>query len=368
MLNTRFQFEVELRHAGGGAAIAREAAAPEYLRPLAEDALWYAQRKGWIGQDRSGSLCEVEPVFSTRRGKPVEKLKLHVLRRANGSPISPGLPSAAPIVTREYSLAVFADVTDNLVVRSLAEKRMTSDDKYDVLVHARESLEEPEPHMNVVVKQAPLRWVEGSLGEWRERSELLGEAVHDDEATQVFILQEAFDAARDFCRAGGAREGGAMLVGRLYRQVDPEPDLFAVVEAAFEARHADQQVFSLSLSPDTFLQFERQLERRRKRLGRPEELELGFSHGHNFLPAVDSQTAEPLCPACEKRSSCALDTAFFSTVDLQFQRAFFAKRVFSIGVVFGLTPRGEDKVRVYGFSDGVLKERSLWLASAPAPD
>ena len=52
---------------------------------------------------------------------------------------------------------------------------------------------------------------------------------------------------------------------------------------------------------------------------------------------------------------------YFSTDDVQFHKAFFTKRAFSVSLVFGLSPREEDKVRIYGFTDGIVKERSLWL-------
>ncbi len=366
MLSTAYEFEVEIQSTETGACIARQPVPSQSLRSLAEDALWLAQRRGLVGDDRSGARCEVEPRFVGDDYARIDGVRLRVHDSSAGASNGSGAASE-PCFIRDYPLDIFMDAMRGLIAHAVAEKRMDANAVHEKVVNARLP-QTASRDLGGEIRQEPLRPVAGRLEDWRDRSILISAEHHRERATPVFIHGETFDDAREFCRAGGEREGGAMLVGRVYRQVEPEPELFTVIEATFEARHAAQEVFSLTPTTETFVHFETQLEVRRRRLDRPEEIALGFSHGHNFLPALDPKTGAPLCPACPKRSTCPLDSAFYSADDMQFHRALFEKRAFAIGLVFGLTPRKEDRVRVFGFVDGILRERSIWRVERPPTD
>ncbi|MCZ6793588.1 MAG: hypothetical protein O7J95_08250, partial [Planctomycetota bacterium] len=310
------------------------------------------------GPDPGAVRYDLEPVFATDDPTAVEGFRLEVARKTGG-PAADGEEGRR--LRQDYPLDVLREPLHNLRLRLLAEKKLEASEELELRVLARR----PEPREGaalpeVVVEETPQRWVPGRLEDWLPRSSLLGEHAHVEEDTPVFVLRAAHENALRYCRAAGDREGGAMLVGRVFQQVTPSPELFVVVEAAFEARHADQQSFSFTFTTETFLYLERQLARRRRRLGRPEEVLAGMVHSHPFLPALDKD-GQPLCPACRQRPTCKLNSAFYSGADELFHRAVFARSAFAVGIVLGRDPRGEEVLRVFGVRRGLVEERSIWI-------
>jgi hypothetical protein len=221
--------------------------------------------------------------------------------------------------------------------------------------------------VKISVHEAPLHLTPGSLNDWLHRSTLLDGAVHRSEDTPVFISRDTLLQAREWCRLPGSLEGGALLVGRLFEQTSPEHEIFLLVEGAIEARHSQQEQFSLTLTPETFKHLQRRLELRRKRLKRPGEILLGTAHGHNFGPSVDEKGAAR-CPACDRRASCLLHTATMSGEDHLYHKALFARQPFAIGLVWGLDARSNDVLKAFGFRDGTFQERSVWIVDARKGD
>ena len=361
MYRESFEFEIEVRLRGEARPLIRESIDRGYLQPLIEDAIFTAQRRGMMEGDSNAAECAVEPVFGGGRGR-LAGVRVHLRRSLLAGSATRTDAETDSHLAMEYDLEILKPLQNRAVARLLQEKRLSPNDDYETSVHAHRPQVpfNSAPSDQSAARRAPLLWMDGELEAWQRRATLLNEELQREDDPQVFILRQAFEAARSFSRAGGTREGGALLVGRLVRQVHPQRELFAVIEAAFEARHADQQQFSLTLSNETYLYFEKQLARRRHRLGRPEEMHLGIAHGHNFLPALGADGGA-LCPSCPKRTTCDLDSAFYSADDGQFHRGLYNKQPFAVGIVFGLTPREEDRVRVFGASKGVLKERSIWL-------
>jgi hypothetical protein len=174
--------------------------------------------------------------------------------------------------------------------------------------------------------------LDGCLADWRAGATPVG-PVDDALDHPLFITDRVLDIARHFSRKPGENEGGALLLGRLYRQTGPEPEIFAVLDDAIEARHAENQPLSLDLTAATFAYFDLQLERRRTRLGRVHEVAQAFAHAHNFLPAAP-EDRQP-CGECHLRAACPFSSAFYSSRDAEFHRALFARQPYAVGLVWG---------------------------------
>lgn len=354
MTKPKLDYFVELRRPKSGTPVARARVAEAYFQPVIDDGLWRARRRSVIS-DLNSASWEVEPVFSTEGQRRVKGLSLCV--EENGARFS-----------REYSLQIFREPALDLARRLLREEHLKEEDDVETVVLAYPPQSQPASgadsiEVKMEVSQAKLCLTPGRLSDWYDRSTQLNTEAHCADDTPVFIQRRALEQARFFCRVPGALEGGALLVGLLYQQTEPEPEIFAVIDAAFEARHARQEKFSLTLTTRTYQDFERQLALRRKRLNRPEEMLLATAHAHNFAPSLDKSTGEPNCPGCPLRPSCNLNSAFFSPEDIQFHRALFVKQPFAIGLVWGLDPRFDDVLKVYGSRDGAFQERSLWVVN-----
>ena len=57
------EFDVEIQSTDTGVCIARQPVPSQLLRALEEDITWLGQRRGLVGDDRSGVRCEAEPRF-----------------------------------------------------------------------------------------------------------------------------------------------------------------------------------------------------------------------------------------------------------------------------------------------------------------
>lgn len=354
MQNQKFQFEIELRRPGG-ALVAREAVAAGRLRTLADDALWRAQRRGVVGTDRSRARWELEPVFAGGGAPRVEGLDLRV--EAEGGRFS-----------RRYGLRIFSEPAASLRARLVREAAIGKEDEVDITVRAVEPqaafLGAAPPGVEVRLEEPPLPVTPGSLREFLARSTVHNPEAENADDAPLFILRPALEEARSYCRAGdprsypgGALEGAAFLVGRLHADSDP-PEIFAVIEAALEAHHALQERFSFEPTTETYRDLEQRFAVRRRLLGRPGEILLATAHAHPFAPSVD-ESGRAQCPECPLRPECRLDSAFWSADDARYTESLFVKAPHAVGLVWGLSPRFEDVLRVYGFRDGVMEERSI---------
>src|SRR5262249_54175462 len=152
-------------------------------------------------------------------------------------------------------------------------------DKFLYRVYAEPAAEEGNGRATGVVatvRRRSLPLVAGRLADWLADARPTGPM--DDQDYPLFMLDRARELAREYCRKPGDKEGGALLVGRLFRQNGPEPEIFGVLEDAIEAEYAEQELFSLDLTPRGFAHLHQQLLLRRTRLGRGDEVALAFSH------------------------------------------------------------------------------------------
>jgi hypothetical protein len=343
------RFELEARRRDTGQRLAREAVDEAYLQPLLEEALWRARRRGVVGRERDGVGWQVEAVLASGDPADVHRLRVTVVDGA-----ARHVQEASPQVLRAPAVAL----TDRL----LKEGRLKEGDDFEVVVRAgpRSTASGNEAAGRRVgrLRENLAPWVSGQLEEWRGQSRPISSESHHTEDTPVFIRRKVLDLARRLCRAPGDHEGGAWLAGRLVRQSGEAPEIFVVIDAAFQARHVNQGRFSLTPTPEAYAHVEAKLATRRRRLGRDEETLVGFGHAHNFLPALDGD-GKARCPACPKRTTCRLHSAFYSRDDQQFHKAIFTQKPYAVGLVWGFDPLFHDVLRVFGFRDGVLAERSI---------
>jgi hypothetical protein len=209
------------------------------------------------------------------------------------------------------------------------------------------------------VLSRPITLSEGSMSDYLSQSVHCGPASHDD--YPVFVLQSALQQAHRHSWKGRTVEAGAWLVGRLFRQRQPNAEIFGVIDTALEACGAAQKRTSLKLSTESYQHFETQMARRRQRAGCASELAMGFHHSHPFLPSVrDDKEA---CPTCHLREQCDLSSAFFSDDDAQFHRAVFGHAPYAVQLILGLTPREEFDLKMFCYSNGQFRERGYFRLS-----
>lgn len=372
-------FELELRRIGKGGVLFRQRLERAHLQPLIDDALWAAVRRGAI----DGQLA----AESVHLGAEVDDAG-----RVRAFAVS--VRGSSSVVTR-YSTSLLRDEAEVHRERMVASGQITAADEIEFWVRPvspqaappgppdgvgsvrRATATDALPSIaalaaTATVEQAAIPIIDvpdcdhpqGALAAWQRDALTVNAERGKARDPHVFALRGVLDQAEEYCRRPGRAEGAAMLVGRLLRQTSPEPEVFAVIEAAFEVQHAEQDVFRLEPTTASYVQLEQQIERRRRRLDRPEEVFIGIAHAHNFLPSV-ADDGTPHCPNCPKIATCPAHSAFYSADDVAYTRAFFGKQVFGIGVVFGLTPRKESVTRVFGFRDGSIQERSLAVVDAP---
>ena len=102
-----------------------------------------------------------------------------------------------------------------------------------------------------------------------------------------------------------------------------------VVDACIDARHADEEKYSVTFSGATWSRVRQVLQQRRRRLNRPHEIILGSVHGHNFTPGTKEDGGR-LCDECPDLATCRKTTDVLSTDDLKWHRSVFAAQPYSI--------------------------------------
>jgi hypothetical protein len=348
-----FRYRVDVVRTVDGAVFPGEPLPDAYLQPVRDEAVFLAQRRGVVGPDGGGAETRAEPVFA-RAGGSVRGVRVTVA--AGGRPVA-----------LEYGVDLFAGAAAAGAARLAREGQIPDDGAYAFRVWAEESAPAPDAWPEGVtasVVRAPLPLEVGRLADWVAASRAVGPPPGDE--YPLFVTPRAMGRMRQFSRKPGDREGGALLVGRLYRQAEPEPEVFGVIDDALEARHAENEPLSLDLTVRTWAYLAAQLERRRTRLGRRAELALGFAHGHNFLPDVEDD-GRPRCAECGVKDTCPFSSSFYSVRDADFHRALFGRQPFAVGLVWGYTSRREDDLRAYHLRGGMARRRGFYEVGPNGP-
>jgi hypothetical protein len=317
-----------------------------YMQEGRDQTVFLGQRRGVVGPDASDIAVVEEPVFAE------DKLIAGVSMTVNGS--SNGRAE------KIFTLDLFADYARMRALGLAKQGLLEKDTKYSYRVFAdmTNGNGTPASAAGVVakVRRKPLPLVPGKLADWLPHAKPVGPMIEGD--FPLFFTERALELSREYSRKPGDKEGGAMMLGTLYQQTEPEPEIFAVVDDVLEARYAEQQTLSLDLTTETWAYFQTQLALRRTRLGKVNELPIAFGHGHNFVPQV-KEGAEP-CGECHLRGSCAFSSSFYSTRDTEFHRALFCRQPYAVGLVWGYTTKKEDDLKVFCLEGSQPRRRGYY--------
>ncbi len=177
----------------------------------------------------------------------------------------------------------------------------------------------------------------------------------------VFVLEDALQQAEQLATGNPDVEGGAWLVGNLFHQRLPQPEIFGVVHTVLGVQGAEQKRDSLSFSSSSYFTAQETLMRRRVQLGREGELVFGLYHTHPFLPSLLEDRDS--CAQCKLVAECKATSSFFSQQDAVFHRAVFGRAAYAVQMVLGLTPRREPDLKMFSFDGGLFRERGYYRLS-----
>ncbi|HVS34806.1 MAG TPA: hypothetical protein VMS17_04435 [Gemmataceae bacterium] len=355
------RFRLEIQRPADGARFPGPPAPDGFFREVLDQVVFLGQRRGVIGPDAAEARADVQPILA---GEDGQVAGVKVAAECDGRQVE-----------MVFGIDLFAPLARLEIARLAKQGRLGEDDKvlYRVFAEAGGARSETVPQLGgsasthsvsrplsavvarVLRKPLPLR--PGRLGDWRAAAASVG--TIEDGDYPLFVTESALGLARDYSRKPVDKEGGALLLGRLYRQDDPAPEIFGVIDDVIEAKYAEQKLFSLNLNTNGFAYLNGQLRLRRERLGRSDELPLGFAHAHNFLPSV-LDDGQANCPSCPLRPTCKLSSSFYSAADVEFHRALFSRAPYAVGLVWGYTPREEDDLRAFHLDGGQARERGYY--------
>ena len=216
----------------------------------------------------------------------------------------------------------------------------------------------------------PLPLEQASLDEYLELSEPVTAAAQaadpagDDETLHmpVFFHEPVWAKGHTLARRGDDLESAGVWTGRLMRDTK-RPEVFILVDACIDARHADEEKYSVTFSGATWSRVRQVLQQRRRRLNRPGEIILGSVHGHNFTPGTKEDGGR-LCDECPDLATCRKTTAVLSTADLNWHRSVFAAQPYAILTLWGWTARKQEVWQCYSLADATLTSRPIHLLKA----
>jgi len=347
----QYRYQLRFRRASDGLHIPGGPVPPAYLQPPRSQAVFAAQRQGVIGPDPEEAHIEEEPIFAPGDDSQISGINFVVHHGQK--------PFA-----QEFGLTELFDAPAEAQLAELLKfGSFQSDDKVVFSVFAEPLQCEPEQSasdVKVSVRRNALPLCEGRMEDWLGKAKPQG--TIEDRDYPLFIPKNLFKKARDYCFKTGRQEGGALLLGSLFRQTDPVPEIFGVVDAVIELRHAEQNTFSFDPTPATFADMNAQLKLRRTRLGRTHEVPLVLMHNHPFEPSVRDD-GEANCKQCPLQETCQLTSSFYSTSDLQFHVSMYGRQPWVCGMVVGLTPRQEEDIRLFSLDGSRARERGFYMTA-----
>jgi hypothetical protein len=266
-------------------------------------------------------------------------------------------------IEQEFGLGLFGTFFEKQAGELLKSKQLLPEDKVRFDVYAEPLSDSASIGIASRVVRKPLPLSDGDLSAYEEHAVPVGPHCNGD--YPVFIEEAALERAFEFVWKRN-EERGVWLLGNLYRQTEPEHEIFGVIHTVFEAKGVEHSRFNLSLSPETFLHVDRQLALRRKRLGETGEMTLGFYHTHPFLPSI--LDGKESCPDCPLRPECTMTSSFFSKQDENaFHIPYFGSAAYAVELVLGLTPREEFDLKMFCLDGGQFRERGFYrIPSRPA--
>lgn len=355
-----YAYQIDLIRSADGQHLGRHSVPDAYLENAREQTMFDGQRRGVLGGELSGVRVVDQPVYASNNGGAGE----------TGAAVRPDpirgvlmrVGEGSQRVDKVFGLGLFEPFASAVTRRLVQAQRVHAEDLVTYEVFARRA-RPVVPHDGVVAQvcRQPLALSEGRLGDWLAAGRADGPIGQGD--YPLFMLEkEVLEAARTMSWRGKGAEGGCWLVGNLYRQSTPKPEIFGVIHTVFRAVGCKHDRFGLEPSSETYVQLQDQLQRRRRR-GRAGELAMGFCHSHPFSPS--ELLGHEACANCDKQATCDLSSAFLSGRDARFHRAVFGRSPYTVELVLGLTPRGEFDLRVYCLDGGQFRRRGSYRVAGP---
>lgn len=223
--------------------------------------------------------------------------------------------------------------------------------------------DQPGP-VHATLRHAPLLLGEASLDEYIESSQPVsaGQATEPGDHGElppmpVFFHPQVWAKGHSLARRGNDLESAGVWTGRLMRDTN-SPEVFLVVDACIDAKHAAEEKYSVTFTGETWRRVRQVLDQRRRRLNRPQEIILGSVHGHNFAPGTKEEGGR-LCDECPQLATCRSTTAVLSAADLKWHQSVFSAQPYAIMALWGWSARNEEVWQCYSLDRATLVSRPL---------
>jgi hypothetical protein len=284
----------------------------------------------------------VEPVWDPDAGEPcVAAVRAMVANNGGGA--------AAFDLPLTYFTGLARLESAKLVKSGLLEKGEKF--KYAVCAYPVEVPAEAEPQgstlrfkVESVAAEVPLP--ERAFAPLLKKAVARGRIGEDD--MPVFIRRRVIDETLALTTQARCHETGGILIGRLYRQRDPQCDIGAEVTAQIPATAVEADSASLAFTPDTWAAVDAAI-----RLRRSDEMYLGWWHSH---------PSKEWCKDCppEKRAKCSLSGDFFSYQDVALHRTVFY-RAYSVALVISDSEAKGLTSHLFGWRHGQVASRGFYV-------
>jgi hypothetical protein len=348
-MKLKHQYEIGLVAQRTGALLGRRAVPEDHLERCREWVRFQAQRRAAVADGDAGEILD-EPCFADEHEGRIEAMTIRI-----GDGPQP--------FEHRFTSHTFRSVADAFLEDVVAAGGVDRQTPVAYRVFARSVPESPSPNgVTAKVRRHPLPLTAGRLGDCLAHATLCGALADDD--YPLFLREGVVPQSVKRSWAGRDVEGGAWLVGNLYRQHEP-PEIFGVIHTVLEAVGMTHEKDQLDLSAQTYLHLQEQLDRRRNRMGREGELLMGFIHSHPFTPAT--QDGREDCQGCAERNTCTATSAFLSRRDARFHTAVFGSAPYAVQLVLGLTPREEFDLRMFSLDGGQFRERGFYCLATATP-
>jgi hypothetical protein len=264
-------------------------------------------------------------------------------------------------VIQEFGLEPFQYTAERWTQELIANKTLTKGGKARFKVFSSEPppVDPGSASITARVLRQSLPFAAARMADYLKVSKPCGPQCEDD--YPVFLLAAALEQAEQLAAGNDDVEGGAWLIGNLYHQVTPQPEVFGVIHTVLRVHGAEQKRDSLNLSTASYYAAQQTLSRRRVHMGREGELVFGLYHTHPFLPSLLEDRDS--CANCPLISDCNATSSFFSQQDAVFHRAVFGRAAYAVQMVQGLTPRREPDLKMFCFDGGLFRERGYYRLS-----
>jgi hypothetical protein len=320
-------------------------AQPLDWQPALHCARWAAVRRDpceSVVLDTGGGV--IEPLWHPEVGEP------YLSGVRVGFPDLPHSHASIRIPTRYFQPAAIA-AGQSLVKQGKLEQGDRF--RYLVCAYARQNSElttATGPPMSLTVESLPepIHLAQHSLDEFLSRSSPYGEQKQSD--MPVFIPEQVLQEAVGLTRQAGAAETGGILIGHLHRDTR-RPEVYLEVTAQIPATHAEQELTSLTFTPDTWAAVDAARDLRGK-----DEIYLGWWHSHPIRQWCSQ------CPE-DKRRKCRLTGEFFSIHDAALHRCCFP-RAYSVALVISDAYATGLTAALFGWRNGMVAPRGFNILEA----